>query len=177
MKGQLAVGGTVAILLLAGCSSHASSPSGGTTVSVSTAAATPSPTPTHPTRAQAAAKYLAIVKASNADVDKVNAMDATYNGRSLSAHVSASYRRTAAKTQADLRKAMAQLLTYDWPADVKPTAEKVADSMAGEVTVYGELSKAKTIGDVQDAYDAMLADDNSPAQKIRVQLGLPAVKP
>jgi len=159
-----------AVLLLAGCG-------GGTEQVVSTAplattTASASPTPTTLTKAEAAQRYLAIVGPFNRGMQKRINLEKAYNGKSMTAKVSAAYRSAAAAEVVSTRKFMADLLATPWPADVAPTAQQIVDEVSKEVTGVLGLSKAKTVQDLQDAWSNTVVS-NAGAQKIRVQLGLP----
>jgi len=162
-------------LLLAECGSG-----GGEVVSVQTAAApaataVASPAPTVLTKAEAAQRYLQIVGPYNAALSKLTVISRKHRKDPSTAKVPAEYRQQAMAVGSAARAFMSALMSTPWPADVKPTAEKIVDEVSPEVTRYGVLAQAKTWADVEAEFAAGQLS-NSGAQKIRVQLGLPPAK-
>lgn len=161
------------IVLLAACSSAApvapGAPVAATAATTATASATmtATPTPTVWTKAEAAAQYLAIVKAPN---DARAALKAQ-----LDAHPK------DAKPLPDMCQALANslkgfidaLAAGRWPTDARPAVDDVMASVAADMNSAIQCARGKTIADFNAAWATADPKPGS-AQVLRAKLGLPA---
>jgi hypothetical protein len=159
----------LAVALLAGCAGGTSAAKPSPTPTPTVASPTPSPTPAVMTLPQARATYLRIVKPDNASIDALNKV---LRAKPFSLSKA---KRVAAVCEKAEHTFASQLYALPWPTRVVPTANKLADALAGEVVALRGMAQART----RAAFDANLDDFDSQtggakyAELLRTQIGLP----
>lgn len=171
----------IAALVLAGCGAQPSgeaSDTAATGASSSTASLSPSaspsvtPSPSTPatlTKAQAAKRYMELVKQyedSRKDLDA--ALDATpYSMKAI--------RAGAQKAAVGYRAKIAGILDTQWPADVQPYIDKYVELSGLGLNTLEAAAKAKTLSELSDAgNEEDTRKLNAADTVVRVKLGLPA---